>query len=416
LALVGAAVYDLGALPPFLRRQPKLSPSGAASEPDSTSGDLETPLGPPSKAATSSADPLVGEAVPTAEPFFSEDDDGSEAAPDPAAEDASSQTEPASGEAATLPMLSFGPTSAKSDSPFVAGAEPDPSPVSAPTLQRHLLRYTGSLDRAAFDERCATLRWWYHSYYFDNGFEIRGDYDIGADVATYGFPDDMNGMSVLDIGSGAGWFSQYFHQAGARVTSVDARGYTDFDVFGRVEDPSVEDEIQSGSRKPDRYDADGRPVYYSPVGAGYWTMRDILGSDIRFRNASVYKVGPELFPDEKFDLVFMGALLVHLRDPIGALMAARSVCSGQIIASTPVILGEPESEFPPRQALPYTDIDRVSWWLPNEACFRRWFLAAGFRDVDLSRSVTLRMDKEHRDESERVVNGDQTHRVGHAIV
>ena len=49
----------------------------------------------------------------------------------------------------------------------------------------------------------------------------------------------------------------------------------------------------------------------------------------------MYDVAPEVFEGRRFDLVFMGALLCHLRDPIGALMAARSVCGGRVIASTP---------------------------------------------------------------------------------
>jgi hypothetical protein len=123
-----------------------------------------------------------------------------------------------------------------------------------------------------------------------------------------------------------------------------------------------------------------------------------------------------MFKGRRFDLVFMGALLCHLRDPIGALMAARTVCESRIIVSTPVVLGEPEGEVMPRQYLPYTEIDRISWWLPNEACFRHWFLAAGFRSVDVSRSITLRGDIEHRDSSGRVHNENQTHRVAHAKI
>src|SRR5690242_4243522 len=104
-------------------------------------------------------------------------------------------------------------------------------PLADPT--RHRLRYTGKLAATEFHRRCSTVTWWYHSYYFDNGFSVRGDYDIGADVHNYGFPDDMSDIRVLDVGTGAGWFAHYFAQRGAEVTTFDARGYADFDVFGR---------------------------------------------------------------------------------------------------------------------------------------------------------------------------------------
>lgn len=301
--------------------------------------------------------------------------------------------------------------------------------TGADRRRHHRLAYTGALDRFEFEQACKAVPWWYHSYYFDNGFEVRGDYDIGADVDDYGFPDDMQGMTVLDLGSGGGWFAHYFWQRGARVTAVDARGYCDFDVFGRWFNPPVDEDTSPGGnavyerlpdestrRVPDRVDDTGRPVYDSPVSSAFWAMREILESDIEFRNARIYEVGPELLEHRRFDLVFMGALLCHLRDPIGALMAARSVCSGQIIASTPVVLGEPEGEVMPRQYLPYTDVDAISWWLPNEACFRLWFTAAGFREVDVSRVITLRGDVEHRDDGGRIHNENQTHRVGHARI
>lgn len=272
------------------------------------------------------------------------------------------------------------------------------------------LHFTGNLSEAEFNNRCQRQPWWYHSYYFDNGFSVRGDYNIGADIENYGFPSSLQGLKVLDIGTAAGWFAFHFEQLGAAVTAVDARGRNDMDEYGRHDYPPI------GDRKPDRIGPEGEPIYYSRSSGAFWTMRDILGSRIRFRNARVYDISPELFGGEKFDLVFMGAILCHLRDPIGALMAARSVCAGQLVATTPVVLGEPEAEVGPRQYLPYTGIDSIGWWLPNEACFRHWFLAAGFREVDISRQVNLQDDVEHRDETGRIVNETQLLRVGWAKI
>jgi SAM-dependent methyltransferase len=279
-----------------------------------------------------------------------------------------------------------------------------------PLIGSGKLCFTGDAGEAEFRSRCGELDWWYHSYYFDNGFSVRGDYDIGADVAHYGFPESMAGLRVLDVGTGAGWFAHYFEQLGADVVTVDARDYSDFDVYGRFNNPPM-----NADRPPDHYDEYGRPVYFSPVSRGFWIMKDLLGSRIRFRHARVYELCPALFDGQMFDLVFMGAILCHLRDPIGALMAARSVCKHRIIASTPIVLGEPESETLPRQYLPYTAVDRISWWLPNEACFRHWFLASGFMAPDISREVTLRADL-IRLNGARPANGDQILRVGTAFV
>jgi SAM-dependent methyltransferase len=282
---------------------------------------------------------------------------------------------------------------------------------SPPPTERHLLRFTGKVEPEEFHARCRELPWWYHSFYFDNGLNVRGDYDIGADVSAYGFPESMEGMRVLDIGTGAGWFAFYFEQLGAEVVTVDTRGYCDSDVFGRSLYPSIDKE----NRSPDRFDEDGTPIYYSPASRGFGIMKEMLGSRVRFRNARVHDLKPEMFGGTKFDLVFLGAILSHLRDPIGALMAARSVCRHRVIALTPVVLGEKAPDVPPRQYLPYTAVDKTSWWLPNEACFRQWFLAAGLTGVDVDRQVILRSDVQRFDK-ERIANGDQILRLGSAFV
>jgi len=299
---------------------------------------------------------------------------------------------------------------AHEQSPLVEPTIVAPS-KSTDMIPRHRLRFKSKVSPEEFRSRCSELEWWYHSYYFDNGFEVRGDYDIGADVAGYGFPDSMKGMSVLDIGTGAGWFAHYFEQLGADVVTVDARGYGDFDVYGRFDYPGID----TSTKSPDRYSDNGDPIYFSPVSRGFWIMKDLLGSTAKFRNARVYDISPKMFGGRKFDLVFLGAILCHLRDPIGALMAARSVCGHRVISSTPVVIGEPEGDTLPRQYLPYTEDDKISWWLPNEACFRHWFLAAGFISVDISRQVTLRSDVPRVHEG-RQANGDQTIRVGTAFV
>jgi SAM-dependent methyltransferase len=281
----------------------------------------------------------------------------------------------------------------------------------APANPRYTFSLPAKLSQGEFERRSGELRWWYHSYYFDNGLHIRGDYDIGADVNGYGFPESMKGLRVLDIGTGAGWFSHYFEHRGADVVTVDARGYSDFDVYGRSSVPRFESE----GRSPDRFDENGDPIYFSPVSHGFWIMKDLLGSRVKFKNARAYDVSPSLLGGEKFDLVFLGAILCHLRDPIGALIAARSVCRHRVIASTPVVIGETGPDVLPRQYLPYTNDDKISWWLPNEACFKHWFQAAGFIAVDVSRQVTLRSDVV-RFVDGRCANGDQILRVGSAFV
>lgn len=272
--------------------------------------------------------------------------------------------------------------------------------------QTHRLRFTGSCSAEEFERRCAEHDFWYHSFYFTNGFARRGEYDVGRDVADYCFPEPMAGMSVLDIGTGSGWFATYFEQQGAEVTTVDSRRYVDFDVRGRYERGELPED------SADRFDEEGKRVWYSPVSAGFWIMKDLLGLKARFLNARVYDVSPRLFGGQRFDLVFMGSLLMHVRDPIGALMAARSVCRGLLVTNALVTAGD-ESGTPTMELI-NSERDKLNWWRPNRACLSGMLQAAGFRDVDVSRTVTLTTDHPFTDWKGNRTGADQTLYLVHA--
>jgi len=273
----------------------------------------------------------------------------------------------------------------------------------------HVLRFTGTCGEAEFNRRCAEHDFWYHSFHFDNGFVRPGDYHIGPDVADYRFPGDLAGKSVLDIGTGSGWFAAYFEQRGAEVTTVDARGYCDFDQFGRDRYPAVSTE----KPRPDRVGPHGEPVYYSPVSKGFWIMKDLLGLKATYVNARVYEVCPELFGGRAFDLVFMGSVLMHLRDPVGALMAAHSVCRGALIATSYVLPDDPGMPEPVMR-MNERAADGISWWVPNRRCLEQWCKAAGFEHVDLDHQVNLTAEQVFVDAAGASSGVSQTQQLIHA--
>lgn len=273
-------------------------------------------------------------------------------------------------------------------------------------MQRHLLKFSSGCSLDEFRARCQENDFWYHSYYFDNGFIQKGDYDIGLNIADYQFPADMSGMSVLDIGTGGGWFSTYFEQQGADVVATDVRGWCDYDIFGRDGYP----EISSEKTKPDRISSDGRPVYFSPTSKGFWIMKDMLNLKAEFVNARAYDIKPELFGCRKFDVVFLGSVLMHLRDPIGALRAAHSVCRGRFIATTH-LLPEDFSSDPVMRIWEGGEKHGISWWTPNRLCLIQWLKAAGFTSFNIEDTVRLTTDNPYRDQSGIIAASDQTHQL-----
>src|SRR5215218_3167860 len=62
--------------------------------------------------------------------------------------------------------------------------------------------------------------YWYHTVDLGGGVVTPGDYDFRDQLPAFGFPDDMTGMRVLDVGSATGYFAFEFARRGAEVVSV----------------------------------------------------------------------------------------------------------------------------------------------------------------------------------------------------
>jgi tRNA (mo5U34)-methyltransferase len=92
---------------------------------------------------------------------------------------------------------------------------------------------------------------------------------------------------------------------------------------------------------------------------------------------NIYQLSPETVG--VFDIVFCGALLIHLSDPLRALYALRSVTREYAIISTPVdILSlniRPTARF-------YGTLLGQSYWQPNLKCLKQWIIASGFSRVE----------------------------------
>src|SRR5437588_338116 len=90
----------------------------------------------------------------------------------------------------------------------------------------------------------------------------------------------------------------------------------------------------------------------------------------------------------RFDLVYLGSLLVHLRDPVRALERVRSVCAGTLIVVDGIDL--PLSLRHPRSPVARLDgRGRPWWWYPNAAGLSRLVETGGFDVLDGPRRLLV---------------------------
>jgi hypothetical protein len=113
-------------------------------------------------------------------------------------------------------------------------------------------------------------------------------------------------------------------------------------------------------------------------GAGFELAHEVLGSAVRRLELSVYDLDSSAVG--RFDFVYLGSLLLHLRDPVGALMKVHDVCSGELLVVDAVDLRL--SMLLRRPAAGLDAVGRPWWWKPNPAGLARMAEAAGFEVVE----------------------------------
>lgn len=210
--------------------------------------------------------------------------------------------------------------------------------------------------------RIAELGPWFHNLRL-NGIETAPDHPLG-DYPSFKWrrfrdavPDDLTGMSVLDIGCNAGFYSiEMTRRGAARVVAIDS---------------------------DTRYLAQAR------------LAAEIADARIEFRHMSVYDVE---HLRERFDLVLFMGVFYHLRHPllaldllwehaVGDLMVFQSMQRGAAGAA-PVAadygFDDPEPfirEDWPRMWFIEERFagDPTNWFIPNPAATRSMLRSAGFR-------------------------------------
>lgn len=202
---------------------------------------------------------------------------------------------------------------------------------------------------------------WFHNLRL-GGIETAPDHFLGdypqIKFASFrqAVPEDLTGMTVLDIGCNAGFYSMEMKRRGAeRVVGID----TDEHYLRQA-----------------RFAA------------------QVSGVDVEFRQLPVWEVAKL---GETFDLVIFMGVLYHLRHPLLALdliheHVARDLMLFQTMqrGSRDVVAVAPDYDF--NEPAPFDEPgypkmhfieeryshDETNWWVPNRACTEAMLRSAGF--------------------------------------
>jgi tRNA (mo5U34)-methyltransferase len=207
--------------------------------------------------------------------------------------------------------------------------------------------------------RAVAAREWYHTISLGPEIVTPGWFDTRGVAPKLPWPP-LEGKRCLDIGTFDGFWAFEMERRGAReVIAIDILDDKRWDWPA-----SAHPDDRSGIER-----RKGR-------GDGFLIAARALGSAVERVDSSIYDLGPG--EHGSFDFVYLGSLLLHLRDPVLALQRVRSVCPGVLLAVDAVDIAL--SALQPRRPATYLDGQgRPYWHKPNLRGLRAMVRAAGFK-------------------------------------
>jgi len=198
---------------------------------------------------------------------------------------------------------------------------------------------------------------WYHTLELGPDAVTPGWFDLRPVVDRMPWPD-VSGKRCLDVGTYDGFLAFELERRGAaEVVAIDIEDHSRWDWPARTR-----------ALGPDRLAG----IAGQRKGLGFDIAREALGSSVERRERSVYDLDPD--QDGRFDVIVCGSLLLHLRDPVGALEAIRGVCAGSFLSAEQI-----DTRLSRRRAAAqFRGGESVQWWIPNAAGHRAMVEAAGF--------------------------------------
>jgi len=215
----------------------------------------------------------------------------------------------------------------------------------------------------------ALLDNWYHSIELPGGLVSKGHFDHRSIVDRYGIPARLDGKTALDVGTGDGFFAFEMERRGAkRVVAVDVDYLSECDWVPRARNFYPAETMQSSAWRD----------HFS-------IAHKLLGSNVERIKCSVYDLSPEVAGT--FDVVFCGDLLLHLQNPMKALINIRSVAKDLAIIET-VVDENLERDYPDRPYVRFGSKEEEesigasnTFWRPNTRALEDWLIYADFAEV-----------------------------------
>lgn len=242
---------------------------------------------------------------------------------------------------------------------------------------------TGAHRRRRLRELVDDVGFWWHSIDLGDGIVTPGTKDpeqLRAEWEALDLPD-LDGRTVLDIGTWDGWFAFEAERRGAaRVVALDHYVWAlDISACQRYWESCRE-----SGEEPERYHR--VPGLWHPQELpgkrGFDVAREALGSSVEtvvadFESLEARELGT-------FDVVLFLGVLYHLQDPLRGLRRLAALTEGLAVIETQAVYVPGLEERPLWEFYPGAELehDVENWWAPNLAALEGACRAGGFDHVE----------------------------------
>ena len=233
----------------------------------------------------------------------------------------------------------------------------------------------------------------YHTMTLPGFEEVRGQWDLRGRFVDYVGNVDVDGKSVIDIGTATGFLSFEAEKRGAiRVLSFD------------IGDARHQHFLPFKDKLPFRSPNQWAEVYGAEIEKwrnAYWLCHRLLKSRAQTFYGNVYDLPVTL---GSFDVALVGSVLEHLSDPIGALASIARLTRETLVVVTPLFESdECIARFEGRADHPENDF---TWWTYSTALYGEVFRMLGFKIKSITSAEYLyhyrdRLERRHTIVAER---------------
>jgi hypothetical protein len=209
----------------------------------------------------------------------------------------------------------------------------------------------------------------YHAMELPEVGLVPGNWDLRGRFEEYTGRVDLAGARFVDIGAASGFLS-------SEVVSFESGSHASHHHVPYREvrlDPATYG-AQAGS-KGDNFDT---------LRNSYWLAHRLLGSRAQCYYGNVYELPAEL---GEFDVVMVGQILGHLRDPLGALTSIAARCRGKLVITDSLFPSDqPVAWFPGNVSLAVSPIRAVVWWQMSPVLVRNFLQILGLETISFTTS------------------------------